>query len=141
MPSFEIKVWGLNYNEPDLSSCKRRICYLDGCRDVEVPCWFQADELFEVIVGFTFPDVSRENERTILICADNVLYVVSGIVGRTVSSCTAFDELCRNEIRNSTDSINDEVEEIFHECLRQSGLSEEIIRECEVDIFIRESTI
>ena len=141
MPGFEVKIWGIKYKESNQSKCTRWICYKDGCRDVEVPCRFQEDELYEVIVHFTYPDVTKEEEMAILFCSDNVVYVISGIIGRTVGSCTAFDELCRNEIQNSIDSINDGVEIMFHECLRKSGLSDDIILECQVHVFVRESVI
>lgn len=141
MPSFEITIWGFKHNEPHPTKCIRKTCYLDHCQDIEVPCGSKGTQLYEVVVGITIPDVNKETNLIILQCANEVAYVVSGIVSDTIASCAVINDLCVKKIQDSLVSTNKEAVETFEECLSQSGVSEEIKQACEVKVYIRENYI
>ncbi len=139
MPSFEIKVWGFKYKEPYPSRCTRRICYLKGCREVEVPCGLKGTQFYEVMVSFTFPDLDEKYETIIFQCANEVTYLASGIVGNALSSCVEIDESCMKVVQDSVALANEVVEKAYHKCLSQLRMPEEIIRKSEVKVYIREN--
>lgn len=117
MSSFEIKIWRFNYNEPKVT------------------------RLYEVIVKFTIPDVDKEDEFIILQCANEAAYVASGMIEEAVNSCGNINESCMTNIQNAVAIADEEVVDTFHECLSQSGMPEEMIHICEVDVLVRESNI
>ncbi len=117
MSSFEIKIWRLNYNEPE------------------------GTKLYEAIVNFTIPDIDGENELIVLQCANEVAYVASGIIEEAVNSCGDINESCITNLQNVVALADEEVVETFHDCLRQSGIPEELIHICEVEVLVRESYI
>ena len=141
MSSFEVKVWGFKHNEPNPTRCTREICYLDNCQDVRVPCGKSDSKLYEVIIKFTVPDMDREYELIVSGCANEVAYIANRILVEAISPCLEFEETCLMDILNSLDLANEEMVETFHRCLRQSGMPEEMIHICEVDILVREGYI
>lgn len=141
MPSFEVKVWGFKYEELNPSRCTRRICYLEGCREVEVPCGLKGTQFYDVMISFTFPDLEEKYETIILHCANEVTYIASGFVGEAVSSCMVIDESCMVVVQNSLVLTNEVVESAYHKCLSELHIPEDIIRECGVKVYIKETYI
>lgn len=139
MPSFEIKVWGFKFKEPYPSKCKRKICYLKGCREVEVPCGIKETKFYEVMVSFTFPDLDEKYEAIIFQCANEVTYLASGIVGNAIRSCVEIDESCMIVVQDSVSSANGIVEKAYQKCLNQLRMPQEIIHKSEVKVYIREN--
>ena len=52
-----------------------------------------------------------------------------------------INDACMTNIQNAVALADERVAEAFQECLWQSGMPEEIIRECEVNVVVRESYI
>ncbi len=141
MPSFEIRIWGFKYKETHPSRCTRRICYLKGCREAEVPCGLKGTQFYEVMVNFTFPDLDEKYESIIFQCANEVTYLANGLVGSAIGSCAEIDESCTEVIQDSVALANEAAGKAYYKCLRQLRMPEEIISKCEVKVYIRENYI
>ncbi len=141
MPSFEIRIWGFKLNEPYPSKCKRKICYLKGCREVEVPCGLKEIKIYEVMISFIFPELNEKHEAILLQCANEVTYLASGIVGSGIRSCVEMDESCLSVVQDSVSYANKEVVKAYHKCLSQLRMPEEIVENSLVQVYIRETYI
>lgn len=134
MSSFEIKIWSFSYIERSSSMCTRRTCYLDDCRETEEPCTISRTKVYEVVISFSYPDGNDKDRDVIFSCANYAIYVASGIVIETDDACVEFDTSCMEFIERSVIVANEEAREAFLGCLRQQGLSEDVISKCEVRV-------
>ncbi|WP_313584957.1 hypothetical protein [Lacrimispora sp.] len=138
MPYFETKIFEFEHGEPYSTMCRKRSCYFDECREYEYSCVSIRIIKHEVVIAFSYPNVTAEDEVAILRCAGDAIYVVSGIIVTAVESCIEFDRSCLITINTSILSSNEKGKEVFLQGLRRSGLPEEIINACEVRVITRD---
>lgn len=138
MPYFETRILGLKHEEPYLTKCKRSYCYFDECKEIEYSCIGIRIVEHEIVIGFSFPDVADNDKAYILRCADEAIYISSGIIVKAVEFCVELDLSSIPRINRSIALADENAKEEFLKCLIQSDLDEETINACRVEVFIRE---
>lgn len=136
MPYFETKIYEIKTVEPYITKCKRRSCYFEECNEVEYSCISTRTVEYNIVIGFSYPNVAENDMDNIVRCVNDTIYAVSGIVSST-TSCSELNQSCIIATNNTIFLADTKGRDVFYDCLRQSVLSDETINASKVKVFIR----
>ncbi|WP_036121798.1 hypothetical protein [Lysinibacillus sphaericus] len=140
MPGFENKIWGFVYGEPYCKICYEEKCAPPlGCIEIPYPCCGLANKDFSVYGGFTYPEVSGDQQATIYMCGLEGIAAGTAIVMATAAACTVLGPVCVAAIAGALYKANEAAQDRFYQCLRDRGIPEEVIGQCTIGFTTRKT--